>query len=617
FDVVATRSDNATVTDRETISVGVVEGNTPPTIDPIADKSVEAGTLLAFTAMASDPDVPPNGISWSLDSASTGKGIGINATTGAFTWTPTSAQAGNHSVTVTATDDGVLSLNHSVTFNVGVTLSITLDTIGDKAVSESSLLTFTASATVPGGITTPIYSLEGSVPSGAAIDPSTGVFSWQTDENDGPGSYVFDVVAARSDIATITDRETISVGVLEDNASPIIDSIANKTVNAGTLLTFTATASDPDLPPNDVSWAIDTASAAKGMSINLVTGAFSWTPASPHAGNHSVTVTAVDDGVQTLTGTFTFTIEVTLSITLASIEDQAVNENSLLSFMADATTPGGIAVPVYSLEGAVPGGAAIDPRTGIFRWVPNESDGPGTFSFDVVAKRSDNATVSARETIPVVVSEVNANPIIAAISNKTIAAGSQLAFTATATDLDLPQNGISWSFDSVSTGKGMEINPATGAFTWSPLSTHAGNHSVTLIVTDNGVTPLDHRITFNIEVSLSITLGTVGDQSVNENSPLAFIATATVPGGNAVPVYSLAGSVPNGATINPDSGAFQWMPSESDGPGTFSFDVIATRSDDATTTDRETISIEVAEINVAPSIDPINDTSVQAGSQLA
>ena len=63
-----------------------------PVLDPVGDQAVDEQVLLAFTATASDVDLPANGLTFSL-SGVVPAGAAINPATGAFTWTPTEAQA--------------------------------------------------------------------------------------------------------------------------------------------------------------------------------------------------------------------------------------------------------------------------------------------------------------------------------------------------------------------------------------------------------------------------------------------------------------------------------------------------------------------------------------------
>ena len=55
----------------------------------------------------------------------------------------------------------------------------------------------------------------------------------------------------------------------------------------------------------------------------------------------------------------------------------------------------------------------------------------------------------------------------AAIGNQTVAEGSPLTFTATATDADLPANTLTYSLTRRA-GRGVTIDASTGVFTWTP-----------------------------------------------------------------------------------------------------------------------------------------------------
>ena len=75
---------------------GVTPGNTPPTLNPIGNKSAQVGTQLAFTATASDPDAGDT-LTFSLANGSGGSvPAGASITSGgSFTWTPTAGPSGD------------------------------------------------------------------------------------------------------------------------------------------------------------------------------------------------------------------------------------------------------------------------------------------------------------------------------------------------------------------------------------------------------------------------------------------------------------------------------------------------------------------------------------------
>ncbi len=133
-----------------------------------------------------------------------------------------------------------------------------LDPIGDRTVNEGEPLLLVVHANDPDRpANTLTFSLDSGAPSGASIDPNTGVFSWTPTEGQGPGSYTITVRVTDDGTPALSDSETITVTVDEVNASPILAAISDKMVTEGTALAFTATASDPDLPANSLTFSLD------------------------------------------------------------------------------------------------------------------------------------------------------------------------------------------------------------------------------------------------------------------------------------------------------------------------------------------------------------------------
>ena len=96
-------------------------GNTSPTIGSISDKNVSLGQSLSFTISATDTDVPPQTLSFSLVNPPAGASIG--AGNGLFSWTPTPAQApSTNTITVRVDDNGAPPLHSTRDFTVYVLL---------------------------------------------------------------------------------------------------------------------------------------------------------------------------------------------------------------------------------------------------------------------------------------------------------------------------------------------------------------------------------------------------------------------------------------------------------------------------------------------------------------
>jgi FG-GAP-like repeat/Putative Ig domain len=182
--------------------------------------------------------------------------------------------------------------------------------IGNKTVDELTTLTFTATATDPDAGQTLTFSLASGAPAGATINASTGVFSWTPTEAQGPVAYPITVRVTDSGSPPLSDSEPITVHVREVNVAPILMPIGDKSATIGSPITFTAIATDSDVPPNFFTFSLD-AGAPSGATINASTGAFSWTPST--SGSFPVTVRVTDrsfPGVPPLSDFETITVTV-------------------------------------------------------------------------------------------------------------------------------------------------------------------------------------------------------------------------------------------------------------------------------------------------------------------
>ena len=177
-----------------------------------------------------------------------------------------------------------------------------LDPIADQSVDEKTTLRLQARVSGDYVPAEPLsFSLDPEWPAGAAIDAETGWFSWTPTEAEGPGEYEFTVRA--TDARGLSDTETFIVMVNEVNEPPHLDPIGDRTTDLGTTLSFTATASDPDLPANELVFSIDSG-APDGATIDAASGTVTWTPSSP--GTFPITVRVRDDGTPALDDSETF-----------------------------------------------------------------------------------------------------------------------------------------------------------------------------------------------------------------------------------------------------------------------------------------------------------------------
>ena len=230
--VIGSRSITATNPDGQyaTSSFGILAvvssstSNGPPTLLPIADRTLDEQSLLSVTASASDPDGDP--LTFSLD-AGAPAGAGIDATTGVLTWTPSEAQGpGSYAITVRVMDDGTPALSDAKTFMVSVNevnSAPILAAIPDQIVLPGSQLALTNSATdadLPANVLT--FSMDPGAPPGATINPASGRFTWLVPTNQVAGTFAVTIHVADDGVPSLNDSRTFKIVVV---TTPVIESI--------------------------------------------------------------------------------------------------------------------------------------------------------------------------------------------------------------------------------------------------------------------------------------------------------------------------------------------------------------------------------------------------------
>jgi hypothetical protein len=263
---------------------------------------------------------PGTGFSNRISASVPGGGVAVNGVT---YQTPTSvtlnvsvapdAVAGARLVTVVNPDGqsatsafGLLAIGGAVT-NQPPTLAV----LADQVVTEQELLSFTASATDPEeqALT---FSLDGGAPAGATINPTNGVFAWTPDESQGPATNLLTVRVTDSGTPPQSAARSFTAIVLESNRPPQLAALTNQVIHAGATLARMASAMDPDLPANLLTFSLGPGAPA-GASIDAVSGEVSWTSGESDVGTtNTFTVQVDDDGVPVLTDAGSFSVVVLL-----------------------------------------------------------------------------------------------------------------------------------------------------------------------------------------------------------------------------------------------------------------------------------------------------------------
>jgi hypothetical protein len=190
-------------------------GNTPPSLNNVpVSVNVNEGTAVTFTATAADPDV---GQALTFSLAGAPAGATINSATGAFSWAPTEAQGPEVFVFNVQASDTVAVTEKTVYVVVKeVNTAPTLGGVPTGTVNQvrGGTLRFAASVTDPDVVAglpnAAFYSLV-NPPAGAAIDPDTGEFTWETGRNNPLGTYTIKVRVTDDGIPALSSTQTFTV----------------------------------------------------------------------------------------------------------------------------------------------------------------------------------------------------------------------------------------------------------------------------------------------------------------------------------------------------------------------------------------------------------------------
>jgi hypothetical protein len=290
--------------------------------------------------------------------------------------------------------------------------------------------------------------------------------------------------------------------------------------------------------------------------------------------------------------------DVSNSAPVLTAPDVSGNETSPIGFTATATDPDSHDHLTFSLAGSVPQGASIT-TDGDFNWTPTEAQGPGAYSFDVVVTDDGTPPLSDTETVTITVHEVNTAPVITNPGNQINGEGDSVSISLSAVDPDVPANTLTWSATNLPPG--LSINPTTGHITGVLTYTAAKNipYATRVTVTEglvDGTTAFTWTVT---DTNRAPKLSPIGPLSGDEGSKITFTAAGSDPDDGDALTFSLEGAVPHGASMS-SGGTFTWTPTEAQGPGNYSFDVVVTDDGTPPLSDEATVTVTVQEVNVAP-----------------
>jgi hypothetical protein len=262
---------------------------------------------------------------------------------------------------------------------------------------------------------------------------------------------------------------------------------------------------------------------------------------------------------------------------------------------------------VLRLEGA-PAGLQMRSDGWLF-WTPEEIQGPGTFSADVVAQDLAGGPES-RVTLRFTVLEANVPPVLARIPDAVVREGSLLQLQLSASDVDLPLQPL--TFRQVSGPSGLSVG-ADGLLNWVPAEDQGPGTHVLRVAVSDGTAAVTNQFTVQVrEVNeLPVPL-MVADQTIDELVAWTWTLRAS---DVDIPVQSLnygLSSGPSGMSVSSE-GLLKWTPSEVQGPGDF---WVSWWVSDGVVSSTNRFGVRVREVNESPRVDPTSELRVVEGFEM-
>ncbi len=600
-------ASDGTLADSEVVAITVNNVNRTPVLTAIGPRNVDENVNLNFGTTASDPDGTTPALS-AVGLPSGATFVDNTDGTGTFDFTPSFSQSGVYNVTFIASD-GTLADSEVVAITVNnVNLAPVLAAIGPRNVNENANLNFNATANDPDA-TTPALTVVG-LPSGATFNDNangSGTFNFTPDFTQ---SGVYNVTFIASD-GTLADSEVVAITVNNVNRAPVLATIGPRNVNEGAVLSFDATATDPDGTTPILS-AVNLPANAGFSDNGNGSGSLSFSPGFTQSGVYNVTFIASDGTLADSEVVAIAVNDVSLPPVLASIGPRSVTEGQNLNFGVSASDPD-LTIPSLTAVN-VPANASFTDNgngTGTFDFSPTFVQA-GVFNVTFIAS---DGTLADSEVVAITVNEAgNQRPVLASIGPRSVTEGQVLNFSTSASDPD----GTTPSFAAAGVPANATFTDngdGTASFNFHPSFVQAGIFNVTFIASDGTLADSEVvAVTVNEAGNQRPVLAAIGPRNVTEGQNLNFTASATDVDGTT-PTLS-AVNVPLNATFvnNGDgTGTLDFNPSFVQA-GIFNVTFIAS---DGALADSEVVAITVNEAgNQRPVLATIGPRNVTEGQNL-
>ena len=595
----------------QTITVPVDPG-TPVGSATVRTPDVRTG-VVAGAAKATDGS--GRALTYSAPATSAGGGaLSINASTGAFTYTPTQAQRRNaglstkDSFTVTISN-GVRTITQAVTVPVDPGTPVASSPLVAGTNVTTGVVTGTAAFSDGSGRTL-TYTVPATSAGGAAVSYSsgTGAFTYTPTQAQrrSAGLSTRDTFTVTASNGLRSTTQTVIVGV--DPGTPVASSpvVGGANVSTGVV---TGTAAFSDGSGRALAYTVPATSAGGGaVSYNSGTGAFIYTPtlaqrqsAGPIT-KDTFTVTA-NNGARSVTQVVTVGVDPGTPVAGVPLVGAAGGATGVVTGTAKGTDSVGGAL-TFSVGASSAGGGSvgINSGTGDFTYTPTQAQRQNagvntTDSFTVTISNGGRTTTQAVTVQVDPGTPVGSSPsvrtpdvrtgVVTGVARATDSVGGQLTYSAPSTTAG---------------GGALSMNAGTGAFTYTP--TQAQRQNAGLSTTDsftvtisNGARTTTQAVVVPVDPGTPIATSPVVG-GANVTTGVVTGATVFSDGSGRALTYTVPATSAGGGAVsyNSGTGAFIYTPTlvqrRSAGPSTKDTFTVTANNGVRSTTQTVTVAVD-------------------------
>jgi len=481
--------------------------------------TLEEDTSYSGRILAADPE--NDSLTYTLLTPPANGSLTLDPATGEFVYQPNENYNGSDSFLVVVTDPRGNSATSTVTLDI--------TPVNDAPTSDDLSLQTPEDVPVSGQIEAEDVdgdSLTYTIGTGPAngsvtLDPETGSFTY-TPNPDYHGNDSFVVIIDDGQGGTTTS--TVNLVVTPVNDAPEASDLHLVTPE-DTPIDGQISASDVD--GDSLGFTLLTPPTNGSLVLDPVTGQFTYTPNQDYNGSDSFVVTVDDGHGGTTTSTVTIGVlpvndaPVTSNIHLTTPEDTPVSSQVV------ATDVDGDTLSYLISSQPAHGSVSLNPATGQFTYTPNASYNGGD-SFVVTVSDGNGGTTTSIVTIGVL--PVNDAPVAA---NLNLTTPMETPVSGQVSAFDPDGDTLTFTLVSGPANGSVNLNPATGAFVFTPDTGFSGSTSFVVSVSDGNGGVATSLVTIGVtDVTVPSVVVNIVDEALvaGETSEVTFTFSEAVQG---------------------------------------------------------------------------------------